>query len=352
MSVKKISINEFINLSFTLPVFDVRSPGEYNHAHIPGGFNLPLFTDEERKEDGTAYKQQSKQKAIKIGVDFFGKKMKAMIEDVEITLKKIKYESNKILLHCWRGGMRSAGVAWLLDLYGFEVFVLEGGYKTYRNWVLEQFEKEYEIKILGGFTGSGKTELLQSLKDSKQKVIDLEALANHKGSAFGGIGQEPQPSQEMFENKLAVQLFLNTTCFWLEDESQRIGKINIPHSFWKTIRKAPVYFIDIPFLERLSFIEKSYGVLDKEKIIEAVLRIQKRLGPLETQTTINLLSENRIREAFAILLKYYDKTYLKALYTREHADKQLYKIELASTNPANNILQLLAHLKNNNDGTA
>ncbi len=349
MPVKKISIIEFIELSFSLPVFDVRSPGEYNHAHIPKAYALPLFSDEERKEVGTAYKQQSKQKAIKIGVDFFGKKMRGMIESVETTLKKNQSDSNKLLLHCWRGGMRSAGVAWLLDLYGFDVIVLEGGYKAYRNWVLEQFEQEYKIKVLGGFTGSGKTELLQSLRESNENVIDLEALANHKGSAFGGIGQEPQPTQEMFENQLAIELYLNKTDFWLEDESQRIGRVNIPHPLWHTIRKAPVYFIDIPFHERLAFIEKNYGVLETEKLIEAVTRIQKRLGPLETKTTIQLLNENQVKEAFSILLKYYDKTYLKSLHTRDNSTANIHSIIMDSTNPEDNKTKLIAYLKNKND---
>lgn len=345
MPVKKISVTEFIELSFTHPVFDVRSPGEYNHAHIPQAHALPLFSDEERKEVGTAYKQQSKQKAIKKGVDFFGKKMREMIENVESILKKSKTDSNIILLHCWRGGMRSAGVAWLMDLYGFDVIVLEGGYKAYRNWVLEQFEKEYAINVLGGFTGSGKTELLQSLQASNEKVIDLELLAKHKGSAFGGIGQDPQPTQEMFENKLATQLFLNKNHFWLEDESQRIGRVNIPHSLWRTIRKAPVYFIDIPFEERLEFISKNYGLLETEKLIEAVTRIQKRFGPMETKTTIEYLKGGRINEAFSLLLNYYDKTYLKSLHSRENAEQQIRKVQMQTTNTEKNRTRLIEYIK-------
>ena len=343
MSIHKVSISEFISLSASLSVFDVRSPGEYHHAHFPKAHHLPLFTDEERKIVGTSYKHQGKQRAIKLGVDFFGSKMKKMIEDVEEIQKSST--SNKMLVHCWRGGMRSAGVAWLLDLYGFEVYLLQGGYKAFRNWVLEQFEKSYSIKVLGGYTGSGKTEILQSLKGGQEKVIDLEGLANHKGSAFGGIGQDPQPSQEMFENKLALQLFTHSNKFWLEDESQRIGRVNIPHSLWKTIRKSPLFFIDIPFEERLKYIENHYGKLDRLKLIEAVVRIEKRLGPLETKTTIQLIQENNIQEAFTILLKYYDKTYSKALYSREGINSLLHNITAESTSVESNKNKILYTIK-------
>jgi len=135
--------------------------------------------------------------------------------------------------------MRSAGVAWLLDLYGFTVYTLAGGYKGYRNWVLAQFELEYPFQILGGYTGSGKTEVLKSLMKNGHTVIDLEGIAHHKGSAFGAMGLPPQPSQEHFENKLASALYLSSEAgqtIWLEDESQRIGSVNIPTVLFKQMR--------------------------------------------------------------------------------------------------------------------
>lgn len=256
MAITKLKIEEFLNLSKQYPVLDVRSPGEYLHAHIPGAHSLPLFTDEERKQVGTAYKQQSREVAIKLGLDFFGPKMRTMVEEAEKLTKQLPSPTtNCILVHCWRGGMRSAGVAWLLDLYGFKVCTLIGGYKTYRQWTLEQLSKPYELKILGGYTGSGKTLVLHELKKKGEAVVDLEALAHHKGSAFGDLGEQPQPSPEMFENKLAMELsgISESKTIWLEDESQRIGHINIPHIFWQTMRKAPVYFLDISFEVGLLF---------------------------------------------------------------------------------------------------
>jgi tRNA 2-selenouridine synthase len=347
MAVQQIPITDFLALADQYPVFDVRSPGEFSHAHIPGANTLPLFTDEERKIVGTSYKQQGKQKAIKLGLDFFGVKMRNMVEQVEVEvvnhwIEKINspdHHKNKksILVHCWRGGMRSAGVAWLLDLYGYQVYTLAGGYKAYRNWVLWQFSKEYDLRVLGGYTGSGKTQLLAQLKNSGENIIDLEALANHRGSAFGALGQGEQPKQEMFENLLATNLCkMRNSPFWVEDESQRIGNLNIPPAFWQTMRSKPVFFIDIPFEERLSYIIKEYGVFDKELLTNAILRIQKRLGPLETKTAIAYLQEDNIKGCFSILLAYYDKSYYKGLLNRENLDAILNKIPASSVDTISN----------------
>lgn len=349
--IKKINTSEFLNLAVNHPVFDVRSPGEYLHAHIPGAFNLPLFSDEERKVVGTAYKQEGKQPAIKYGLEFFGPKMITLIDDVKDVLKKSS--SSTILLHCWRGGMRSAAVAWLMDLYGFDVYLLEGGYKAYRQHVLAVFDLPLRMQIIGGYTGSNKTGMLHQLKQIGYEVIDLEHIALHKGSAFGGIDMEPQPTQEMFENKLAgiinqihlLQENNEATDCWIEDESQRLGKLHIPHPFWNSMRQKTVYFLDIPFEERLKHIITCYGILDKEKLITAVIRIRKRLGPLESKNCINFLLEDNIPDAFRILLQYYDKTYRKSLQNRENPDAQIQTIGLESIDAIDNTQKLLACTK-------
>ncbi len=370
MAIQKVTIEEFLQLAKQHPVFDVRSPGEYIHAHIPDAISLPLFTDEERKIVGTAYKQQSKQAAIKLGLDFFGIKMKKMVEEVEEIIgnmqlaiskkqKATKQEdplpvANCILVHCWRGGMRSAGVAWLLDLYGFKVYTLVGGYKAYRKWVLAQFEKQYNFNVIGGYTGSGKTLVLHEL--SKQHAtIDLEALAHHKGSTFGALGELPQPKQEMFENLLAAQLSdvsnkltdnMNnrhlSTNIYIEDESQRIGNLQIPMPLWYTIRKCPVYFLDIPFEERLDYLTEEYGKFEKEKLVNAIIRIQKRLGGLETKNAINHLLENNHKECFRILLTYYDKWYKKGLYNRENLTALLNKIPCSGVDTSINTQKIVS----------
>ena len=380
MPIQKITIEEFLSLAKQYPVLDVRSPGEYTHAHIPSAHSLPLFTDEERKEVGTAYKQQSREAAIKIGLDFFGVKMKMLIEEVEMlfvsrfSLKNVDNSktpnerpiTRNVLIHCWRGGMRSAAVAWLLDVYGFKVYVLTGGYKAYRKWVLSQFERDYNFNIIGGYTGSGKTLLLHELENQGKIIIDLEGLANHKGSAFGAIENKPQPGQEMFENSLAQALAQSAVCsgqfakkanspvpiancqlptancIWLEDESQRIGNLQIPMPLWYTMRKAPLFFVDVAFEERLHYITDDYGKQDKTRLKDSILRIQKRLGGLETKNAIKFLEENNYAACFRILLSYYDKWYYKGLHNRENISSLLNKIPCAGVDTKTNTQKLLS----------
>ncbi|MBL7740344.1 MAG: tRNA 2-selenouridine(34) synthase MnmH [Chitinophagaceae bacterium] len=336
MPIEKLHIDPFLELGKRLPVFDVRSPGEYNHAHIPGAYNLPLFTDEERKVVGTTYKQESREAAIKIGLDYFGPKMRTMVETVE-SLLNTGSASRQVLVHCWRGGMRSAAVAWLLDMYGFKVYTLAGGYKSYRNWVIETFSLPFSFIILGGYTGSGKTYVLEEMGKKGAAIINLEKLASHKGSAFGDIGMPAQPTQEMFENLLSRELRTQINDnpgvpVWIEDESQRIGFINLPNTFWNTMRRSPVLFMVIPFEERLKHIVQEYGGLDKERMASAIVRIQKRLGPMETKTSLQMLEAGDIESCFRILLKYYDKQYNKALHNREQLASLLTELDCATVN--------------------
>lgn len=353
MSITRLTITDFMEGAAGALLIDVRSPGEYSHGCIPGAINIPLFTDEERKVVGTTYKQKSREQAIKTGLDYFGPKMRGMVEEVE-KLVKSKMHANErsstpkkewnVLVYCWRGGMRSGGVAWLLDLYGFKTVVLSGGYKAFRNHVLHTFQQPFRFNVLGGYTGSGKTELLQALKDKGEHVIDLEDLAKHKGSAFGSINMPEQPTQEMFENLLAMELQTLgvESPVWIEDESQRIGRLNLPHSLWNTIRQCPVIFLDIPFEKRLAHIVAEYGSLDKDKLAEAIVRIAKRLGGLHTQKALEYLSADRITECFFILLTYYDKHYLKSLHNRENIDALLTTIACDKPEPTNTNLLIPA----------
>ncbi len=361
MAIEKLNIENFLELAKHNPVIDVRSPGEFTHAQIPGAYSLPLFNDEERKIVGITYKQQSREAAIKVGLDFFGVKMKGIVEESEKIVAScrllVESENHKksdnrhlssvtsILIHCWRGGMRSAAVAWLLDMYGFKVYTLAGGYKAFRNWVLKQFNKEYNLKILAGYTGSGKTIVLKEMQNYGKAIIDLEGIANHKGSAFGALGEKPQPSQEMFENILATELHKktfenNSEEIWVEDESQRIGKLIIPNNFWNIMRESPVHFLDISFEERLNYIIDNYGKFKKDDLVNAILRIQKRLGGLDTKTAINFLLEDNLKECLSILLKYYDKLYAKGLQNRKNYESLLNIITCNSVNTNINVNKL------------
>lgn len=348
MAINKLSIESFLEFAKLHPVLDVRSPGEYSQAHIPVATSFPLFTNDERRVVGTAYKQESREKAIKIGLDYFGKNMVSMVEHAEKIILANKGASREVGVHCWRGGMRSAAVAWLLDLYGFKVNLLVGGYKSYRHWVHKTLDADYDLKILGGYTGSNKTGVIKRLKN-RQHVIDLEALAGHKGSAYGNLDLIPQPSQEHFENLLATELNrcvtgLSEQVIWLEGESQRIGSVNIPLNFFKTMRKSPLVFLNIPFEQRLDFIVEDYGKFDKEKLINATLRIKKKLGGLEMKTAINCLLEDDIKGCFTILLKYYDKLYLKSMSGAEFKNRATTRIDSDTVNPEINLEKICSHV--------
>lgn len=358
MPIEKIDIDNFLTRSLELPTIDVRSPGEYNHAHIPGAFSVPLFTDEQRAIIGTAYTRESRKAAVDHGLEYFSGRMKKIPEDIThlLTDWKVKNDSSfsaarnpGLIIHCWRGGMRSEAVAWLLNLYGYNVYLLKGGYKSFRRWGLSQFDKHYSLKVIGGYTGSGKTDVLKELKRKEEPVLDLEGLANHKGSAFGSLGENPQPTHEMFENILAVELwkvcradYPNGSDYtksqkeiWIEDESVHIGRVGIPKNFWKQMQSSPLYFIDIPFKERVNHIVATYGAFDKNALTNCILKIQKRLGGLNTKNAIHLLSENKHREAFSILIQYYDKMYERSLRNRDNIQSLLKRVTCNKVDNAN-----------------
>ena len=347
MAVQKINIDDFIietsaSIGSSI-IIDVRSPAEFEHAHIPSALNLPLFDNDERAMIGTTYKKQSREAAIKAGLPLFGNKMLSMVETVESWIAAAQKDNDltkpTLYVHCWRGGMRSAAMAWLLDLYGYKVIQLTGGYKAYRNWVLEQFTISYSLKVVGGYTGSGKTEILHALQEKNYSVIDLEGLAHHKGSAFGAIGQLPQPSQEMFENILATKLWevnKNNKPIWIEDESQRIGTVLIPTPLFHLMRNSTCYFMTIPFEQRLAFIVEGYGKFDAQSLIEATERIQKRLGGLETKSAVAHIMQGELKEAFSILLKYYDKWYEKNAKKEVLPKIELIPVSSEMVDPAHN----------------
>jgi tRNA 2-selenouridine synthase len=344
VGITKLNIEEFFGKNLNCPILDVRSPSEYKHAHIPGAISFPLFSDEERKKIGTAYKQESRELAIKIGLDAFGPKMRAMVEEAEAILTKNKNAGREVRMHCWRGGMRSAAVAWLLDLYGYKVYLLAGGYKAYRKKVLSFFEKEYPLLIVGGYTGGNKTGVLHELDKKGERVLDLEKLAGHMGSAFGNLSNIPQPSQEHFENLLAEELgeFSGTdNPIWVEGESQRLGDVNLPLPFFRLMRRSTLLFLEIPFHERLKHIVTGYGKYNKEVLINATIRIKKRLGGLETKNVVNFLLEDDVMNAFAILLKYYDRLYLKSTMNTDAGERQIIYVESDTTDQAVNSKKLL-----------
>ena len=306
-----------------LPIFDVRSPAEYQRGHIPGALNLPLFEDQDREDVGTIYKQNGKQAAILEGLDRVGPRMRGIVETV-----RAKSRQKTIVLHCWRGGMRSESVAWLLSLCDYEVILLEGGYKAFRQHVLAMFEQQYTFLVLGGYTGSGKTRILTEMQKQAQQVIDLEGLAHHKGSSFGALGEEPPPTQQQFENRLAIHL---QKCdpekpIWLEDESRRIGGRSIPHTLWEQLRSSPLFVLHIPAESRTVNLLEDYGHFPADQLSDAIKRLAKRLGDQSMRHALDLVKNGNFKACCLFLLeKYYDPMYAFGISKR--SPEQLRKIQ-------------------------
>ena len=288
------------------PVLDVRSPAEFAQGHIPGAHNLPLFSDQERAAVGTAYKQEGRQPAIDLGLQLIGPRL----ADLATELRR-HHSGSDLRLHCWRGGLRSGSIAWLAELLDQPVQLLEGGYKAFRQWVLARLEEPWPIQLLGGRTGCGKTELLLALRARGGAVIDLEGLAHHRGSSFGGLGQPPQPSNEHFENRLAMELVAlrDQGPIWLEAESAQIGRCRIPIPLWKQMQTAPVLEVSRPLGVRLQRLVRLYGGLDPAELAEATVRISRRLGPQRTATALAAIGEGNWSLAAEQMLDYYDRCY-------------------------------------------
>ncbi len=314
MPIQKINIERFLELSENIPVADVRSPSEFNGGHIPGAINIPLFDDKEREAVGIKYKKEGRLPAITEGLRHTGP---ALVNKLEHGLKSAY--NGKLLVHCWRGGMRSEAMAWLFSLGDLEVSILDGGYKSYRRYVTEVLTEKRKMIVLGGMTGSSKTHILRTLKFSGQQVLDLEQLANHKGSAFGSLGQSPQPTTEQFGNSLYTELVKlnNDLPIWVEDESRNIGSVFMPDSFYLNMQETPVIVLVMDLNMRLPRLLEEYSSYPRETLKESVLKISKRLGGDKTKDAILAIDTGDFARAIEIVLYYYDKAYLFGLKKKE-----------------------------------
>lgn len=313
----RTDIGTFLRLAETLPVADVRSPSEFSYGHMPGAFNIPLFDDAERAEVGTRYKLKGRIDAIIKGLELTGPSMHRKLEQaLQIAV------GGKLLVHCWRGGMRSEAMAWLFSLGGIETVLLEGGYKSYRHLVLESLSQNRKMFVLGGLTGSGKTHILKYLREQGRQVIDLEGMANHKGSAFGSLGQKPQPSSEHFANLLYSRWkdLDPDQPVWLEDESRNIGSVFMPDSFYTNMQLNPAIVLLMDIKTRLPRLLEEYSSYGSDELEASVMRISKRLGGDRSQEAIEAIRHRDFARAIEITLQYYDKAYLYGLKRKETKD--------------------------------
>lgn len=338
-----ITIQDYLSNFSNIPLIDVRSPGEYKQGHILGATNIALFSNDERADVGTTYVQKSQEKAIELGYKYVEPKLQWFIDK-----SRELAADGTIVVHCWRGGMRSHAFAEHLHKNGFnKVYVIKGGYKAYRKEVLSFFEQPFNLHVLGGYTGSGKTFVLKEIGNKGEQVVDLEGLAHHKGSAFGAIGEKTQPSVEHFENKLfdVMRYMAIDKPIWVEDESHNIGRVKIPIALFRQMREQNVYFINIPATLRAKHLVAEYAAYGNELLANGINAIAKRLGGLNVKAAHQYLQDNNYYEVALIALKYYDKAYAKGVNERDI--EKVFKIELPQMDFKTNAQIVMSKVENN-----
>ena len=321
---------EFLTLKKTLPLVDVRSPAEFAEGHIPGAINIPIFNDEERAIVGTLYKNKGRNPAIEKGLELVGPKMAGFVRQaLELASDK------KMLVHCWRGGMRSESMAWLFERVGIQCYILEGGYKSYRNYLLEKSGDLPHLIVIEGHTGSGKTEILEHLKSLGEQVIDLEGLANHRGSVFGGIGQQQQPTTQQFQNEMLDEIleFDLTKKVWIEGESLSVGRVFLPDPLWLRMNEAKCIEIQVPRTDRIHRLVKENGTLPEVLMKNAIQSLSKRLGDRHMREILVDYEENNLVQVSDQLLEYYDQSYQ---FSRNKYKREMTEIILPNGNAATN----------------
>lgn len=300
-------------LTSSAPLLDVRSPAEYRHAHLPGALNWPLFSDEERAQVGLCYKQEGHERALRLGLELVGPRMGQLLQQGCALLQG----ATQARIYCWRGGLRSRAMGELLRWKGVELELLKGGYKAFRRWAIARLAEPPPLRLLGGMTGAGKSQLLRDWRKQGLPVVDLEELAVHRGSLFGACAVA-QPSCEQFENQLACQLdsFSSQAPIWLEDESRFIGRCQLPAPLFTAMQKAPLWSLECCSEERIERLIAEYGQQPKQKLQQNLLALQKRLGGERIQQALESLEREELAEVVRLVLPYYDRSYERSLGRR------------------------------------
>lgn len=332
-----LRIAEFLLCRKDLPVIDVRSEGEFVEGHIPQAINIPILNNEERARVGTDYKKQGQAVAVRTGLDLVSPRLPEIIKATDL-----EAAGREVLVHCWRGGMRSAYFCQFVGAAQIRATPLEGGYKAYRQFVMEMFERPLRLITIGGCTGSGKTELLRKLSDAGEQVLDLEALAHHKGSVFGGLLQPPQPTTEQFQNNLFETLYALDLArpIWVEDESISIGRIFLPDGLWRQMSMSPIVEIFLHKEERIRRLVAEYGPANRAEFIASIQKITKRLGGLAQQQAIEQVQTGNMDAAIEILLAYYDRAYAFGLAKKTIAGRLRHQLTWDGQHAASAVAEL------------
>lgn len=310
--IKTIRINEIDFDSHLL--FDVRSPKEYEEYHIPGAKCLSIFSNDERAEIGTIYKQNSKEQAIERGLEIVAPKLPDFFKTIKTEMTV--HPEKQVVIYCARGGMRSKSIAQTMSMMGINCLQLDGGIRSYRKQIekmLDEYSQyPHKIIVIEGYTGTMKTKFLEKLQDEGYPVINLEGMASHKGSIFGRIGEEPA-SQKKFESRLYERLneLKDSPVFIIESESKRIGRVVVPDFLLEGKYSGTRIHIDMPFRMRVKYICEVYDPLfHKEEIEEAVLKLSKRIPlPIMTEIKAALTQQDYEKVVSFLLENYYDPKY-------------------------------------------
>jgi tRNA 2-selenouridine synthase len=298
-------------------LIDARSESEFAEDRLPGAVNWPSLTDEERRLVGTEYKQVSPFVAKKRGAALVARNIAAHIER-EVLDKPKDWQP---LVYCWRGGKRSGSLALVLDQIGFKVHLLEGGYREYRRAVvadLEQLPLRFDYRIVCGKTGSGKSRLLTALAQQGAQVLDLEALANHRGSVLGLVPGSPQPSQKQFDSRVwnALRHFDPARVVWVESESKKVGELRVPEALIERMRAAPCLHVELPLEARVALLMEDYDffVKDVPAFCERLDALRALRGNEVVKAWQEAAQAGRIESVVRdLLVTHYDPTYLQSM---------------------------------------
>jgi len=324
MNFKSNDLKEFRNTKGLL--IDVRSPDEYYKGHMPNSINIPIFNNEERSTIGIKYKTSGREIAVKEGFRIIDNKIDKLIKKFILIKKEYLISTiddfsmhKNIKIYCARGGMRSQSMLWLLEKFNYPCVTLSGGYKTYRNWVLNSFKDKQKIIVIGGKTGTRKTKILKKLNSLNYQILDFESLANHRGSSFGGLGMKRQPTNEQYENLIAENLnkFNKDNFIFVEAESPNIGKNRIPHELYKQMTNSKRIEIIRDDQIRIKELINTYSKYQKNDLKESVSKISKRLGPQRTKSAIDSIDNEDWENVCKSVLDYYDRCYEYELKDRE-----------------------------------
>jgi tRNA 2-selenouridine synthase len=331
-----INAQQFTTLGNKIPIVDVRSPAEFAEGHIPNAINIPLFDNDERAIIGTLYKVKGRISAIEKGLDIVGPKMVSFVRQA-LQLAS----SGELLVYCWRGGMRSESMGWLFERVDINCSLLRGGYKSYRNYLLDTVGNLPNLIVIEGYTGSGKTEILDSLRTIGEQVIDLEKIANHRGSAFGGIGMNAQPTTQQFQNTIFKEIlnFDLSKIIWIEGESRTVGKIFLPDPLWDRMNETHNIEIAIPRHDRIKRLVHEYGNFPAEQMENAISSLIRRLGDLRMKEILSSYREKNLEITADKLLEYYDQSYQ---FSRNKYKRIFTEISLPNGDSSSNAKILIA----------